>query len=80
MQLQEAMESRKEELMHKLILFNVFKVKQQQLFELSLDQLEQAYETITGAAHPHSGIDAIQWTNNSKWGKRARRYPVRSHD
>ncbi|GGE35831.1 hypothetical protein GCM10011391_13250 [Pullulanibacillus camelliae] len=80
MQLQESMESKKEELVNKLISFNVFKIKQKQLFELSLEQLEHAYDKIVGAAHPHSGVGAIQWTNKTKRRRQARRHPIRSHD
>ncbi|GGH83899.1 hypothetical protein JOD43_000789 [Pullulanibacillus pueri] len=64
--LREAVEKRREELINKLITFDVYKVQHKHLFELSLSQLEKEYDHLLNASHPHGGMGSIQWTHSHK--------------
>jgi hypothetical protein len=58
-----ALENRREELISKLITYNIFKKQDKQLFELSLQELEDEYKEIKCQCHPHSSVSSIQWKN-----------------
>ncbi|CAN7401625.1 Fur-regulated basic protein FbpA [Rossellomorea sp. LjRoot5] len=64
--LQEAINKRKNELINKLIVHNIFKKDDKQLFELSLRELENEYLYIQRECHPHSDSGSVHWKNCSK--------------
>lgn len=61
--LNETIESRRNDLINKLIENGQYKKDGKHLFELSLLDLENEYYKITSKNHPHSGIDSIRWIN-----------------
>jgi hypothetical protein len=61
--LRKAVESRRLELINKLIAFGVYKKEEQHLFELSLTDLENEFKKFIGDQHPHSEIESIHWVN-----------------
>ncbi|MCR8847499.1 Fur-regulated basic protein FbpA [Rossellomorea sp. SC111] len=63
---QEAPNKRRNELINKLIVHNIFKKGDKQLFELTLKELENEYYYIQKECHPHCDIGSIQWKNCSK--------------
>ncbi|WP_312857715.1 Fur-regulated basic protein FbpA [Bacillus haikouensis] len=58
-----ALEKRREELINKLITYNIFKKHDKQLFELTLQELEDEYKEVTCQCHPHSSTSSIHWKN-----------------
>ena len=58
----ESLESRRQELINKLITYNVYKIDQKHLFELSLPQLEGAYKKFQAdiECHQNGGSESIQ--------------------
>lgn len=54
-------EKKRQKLIKKLITFDIYKVGNKQLFELSLTELENEYKSLQKTTHPHSGMDSIQW-------------------
>ncbi|MGG3912848.1 Fur-regulated basic protein FbpA [Rossellomorea vietnamensis] len=63
---QEAINKRRNDLINKLIVHNIFKKGDKQLFELTLRELEKEYHYIQKECHPHNDIGSIQWKNCSK--------------
>ncbi|BCB03653.1 Fur-regulated basic protein FbpA [Bacillus sp. KH172YL63] len=59
--LQEAIQNRRNELINKLIIHNVFKKEDKQLFELTLQELEIEYRSLRRRGHPHNDTGSIQW-------------------
>jgi hypothetical protein len=55
-------EQRREKLINKLIAFDIFKIEDKQLFELSLSELEYTYRKLKSQFHPHGEFGSIQWT------------------
>jgi Fur-regulated basic protein A len=64
--LQEAINNRRNELINKLIVHNIFKKGDKQLFELTLRELEDEYHYIQNECHPHSDVSSIHWKNCTK--------------
>ncbi len=64
--LQDAMHKRKNELINKLIAHNLFKKGDKQLFELTLQELEDEFKHIQGECHPHNDVGSIQWKKRVK--------------
>ncbi|WP_044337167.1 Fur-regulated basic protein FbpA [Rossellomorea aquimaris] len=64
--LQDAIHNRRNELINKLIFHNIFKKGNKQLFELTLQELEDEFKYIQNESHPHSDIGSIQWKNCAK--------------
>ncbi|WP_341357934.1 Fur-regulated basic protein FbpA [Rossellomorea sp. y25] len=64
--LQEAIQNRRNELINKLIIHNIFKKGHKQLFELTLQELEDEFKYIQQESHPHSDVGSIQWKNCAK--------------
>ncbi|MFI8574403.1 Fur-regulated basic protein FbpA [Rossellomorea aquimaris] len=64
--LQEAIHNRRNELINKLIVHNIFKKGDKQLFELTLQELEDEYKYLQKECHPHSDVGSIHWKNCSK--------------
>ncbi|MEK4535998.1 Fur-regulated basic protein FbpA [Peribacillus sp. FSL K6-1552] len=56
------MEEIRRKLINKLIVFNVYKNKEQ-LLNLSLKELENEYKRIQLDSHPHCDTGSINWTN-----------------
>jgi len=61
--LREAVETRRNELISKLIELDQYKKDGKHLFELTLSDLEYEYFKIQSKNHPHSGMDSIRWRN-----------------
>jgi hypothetical protein len=59
----EAVEKKRQKLINKLMTFEVFKVDQKQLFELSLLELRNELKRVQKTTHPHSGMNSIKWVN-----------------
>ncbi len=57
--LRQAVENRRLELIKKLLAFGVY--KKEELFELSLTDLENEFRNFIGDQHPHSEIESIHW-------------------
>ncbi|WP_175989213.1 Fur-regulated basic protein FbpA [Bacillus sp. Marseille-Q1617] len=57
------LERRREELINKLITYNIFKKNGKQLFELTLQELEKEYQEAKSHCHPHSSASSIHWKN-----------------
>ncbi|WP_299741261.1 Fur-regulated basic protein FbpA [uncultured Rossellomorea sp.] len=64
--LQEAIHNRRNELINKLIIHNIFKKGHKQLFELTLQELEDEFKYIQQESHPHSDVGSIKWKNCAK--------------
>ncbi|KAA0564437.1 Fur-regulated basic protein FbpA [Rossellomorea aquimaris] len=64
--LQEAIHNRRNELINKLIVHNIFKKGDKQLFELTLQELEDEYKYLQKECHPHSDVGSIHWRNCGK--------------
>ncbi|PFG06429.1 Fur-regulated basic protein FbpA [Bacillus sp. es.034] len=64
--LHEANNKRRNELINKLIVHNVFKKGNKQLFELTLRELEDEYHYIQKESHPHSDVGSIHWKTYTK--------------
>ena len=60
--LRKAVEIRRNELINKLIAFNLYKKEGRHLFELSLTELEIEYKKALAHTHPHSDMGSIRWT------------------
>jgi Fur-regulated basic protein A len=63
---QETLQKRRNELVNKLIVHNIFKKGDKQLFELTLQELENEYKYIQKECHPHSDVGSIHWKNHVK--------------
>lgn len=63
---QEAIHNRRNELINKLIVHNIFKKGDKQLFELTLQELEDEYKYLQKECHPHSDVGSIHWKNCPK--------------
>jgi hypothetical protein len=61
--LRKVVESRRNELINKLIECDQFKKDGKHLFELTLSELEYEYFRIHEKEHPHSGYSSIKWRN-----------------
>lgn len=61
-QLRNSVEKRREKLINKLFVFNVFKIDGQQLYELPLSILEREYRKYKSEYHPHGEFGSIKWT------------------
>lgn len=61
--LDQTLEARREELINKLITYNIFKKSDKQLFELTLHELEDEYQEVKSHCHPHSSTSSIHWRN-----------------
>lgn len=64
--LQETLQKRRDELVNKLIFHNIFTKGNKQLFELTLQELEEEYKYIKEGCHPHSDIGSIHWKKQVK--------------
>ncbi len=62
----DAEDKRRTELINKLIMYNVYKRDEKQLFELTLKELEDEYTVLQGDDHPHCNMGSIHWKNRSK--------------
>ncbi|MGX1264436.1 hypothetical protein RKD55_002240 [Rossellomorea marisflavi] len=60
------MTQRRNELINKLIVHNVYKIGERQLFELSLEELEEEFRSIKKECHPHTESGSIHWVNVAK--------------
>ncbi|MGM0900697.1 Fur-regulated basic protein FbpA [Mesobacillus maritimus] len=54
-------EKRRQKLINLLILFNVYKKDDQQLYEMTLAKLEFEYNRYKLLNHPHGEFGSIQW-------------------
>jgi hypothetical protein len=61
--LRKVVETRRNELINKLIESDQFKKDGRHLFELTLSELEYEYFKIQTTEHPHSGSSSIKWRN-----------------
>jgi hypothetical protein len=64
--LRQALESRRNELINKLIAFNHYKKEDKHLFELSLTDLEREYKKVQSNKHPHNETGSIHWINKNR--------------
>jgi hypothetical protein len=64
--LRDAVEKRRQKLIRKLMNFDVYKVNQKHLFELTLTELEKEYKILQRTTHPHNGVNSIQWVNHDE--------------
>ncbi|MBP3038440.1 Fur-regulated basic protein FbpA [Bacillaceae bacterium Marseille-Q3522] len=64
--LRQAVETRRKEIINKLITFNVYKKDDKHLYELSLSKLEHEYKKIQAEVHPHSEFGSIHWTTRKR--------------
>ncbi|RIW34630.1 Fur-regulated basic protein FbpA [Bacillus salacetis] len=60
-EVKEAVESRRNELISKLIKMEKYKTNETNLFELSLSDLEYTFYKNQLNGHPHGGMDSIRW-------------------
>lgn len=61
--LREEDEKRRQKLIKKLITFDLYKINNKHLFELTLYELEKEYKRVKSTAHPHSGLNSIHWVD-----------------
>ena len=61
--LREAIDSRRDELIGKLLDLEHYKLEEKHLYELTITELEYIYFKQQTAVHPHSGHDSIVWKN-----------------
>jgi hypothetical protein len=54
-------EKRRQKLINLLILFNVYKKEDHQLYEMTLSKLEFEYKRYKLLNHPHGEFGSIQW-------------------
>ncbi|MBD8004815.1 Fur-regulated basic protein FbpA [Bacillus norwichensis] len=60
-QITQTVESRRKELIDKLVMMGVYKHGDKHLFELSLRELEYKYRKVRSSSHPHSQTGSIRW-------------------
>jgi len=53
-------EKKRQKLINKLIFLNLYKIEDQQLYEMSLAKLEKEYRRYKSLNHPHSEFGSIQ--------------------
>jgi hypothetical protein len=54
-------EKKRQKLINKLIFLNVYKIEDQQLYEMPLRKLENEYRKYKLQNHPHGEFSSIQW-------------------
>ncbi|WP_066304437.1 Fur-regulated basic protein FbpA [Bacillus sp. FJAT-29814] len=54
-------EKKRQKLINKLIFLNVYKIEDQQLYEMPLRKLENEYRRYKLQNHPHGEFGSIQW-------------------
>jgi hypothetical protein len=54
-------EKKRQKLINKLIFLNVYKIEDQQLYEMPLRKLENEYRKYKIQNHPHGEFSSIQW-------------------
>lgn len=59
--LRKPVEERRQEIIDKLIVLDVYKKDDKHLFELTLTELEKAYEELEKNSHPHGNFRSIKW-------------------
>lgn len=64
--LRETVEKKRNKLIKKLIIFNVFKKEENHLFQLSLKELENEYKKFKANSHPHAGFGSIKLNCSSR--------------
>ncbi len=57
-----SIEKRRQKLINKLVMFNIYKIEGKQLYEVSLSTLQSEYKKIQKHYHPHGEFDSIRWT------------------
>ncbi|KMK97172.1 Fur-regulated basic protein FbpA [Rossellomorea marisflavi] len=57
---------RRNELINKLIVHKVYKKGERQLFELTLEELEEEFRCVKKECHPHTESGSIHWVNGAK--------------
>lgn len=60
--LRKAVEDRRNKLINKLLAYKVYKKDDKHLFELSLRELEDEYNSYQSYCHPHNDFGSIHWT------------------
>ncbi|KHD84728.1 Fur-regulated basic protein FbpA [Heyndrickxia ginsengihumi] len=63
--LHQAVENRRNELINKLIAFDIYKKEGKHLFELTLSELEAEYKALQSNFHPHCEVESIHWINKN---------------
>lgn len=58
---QKAIEERRKLLIDKLIAFNLYKIEDKHLFQLTLTELESEYRRFFSQSHPHDHFGSIKW-------------------
>lgn len=61
-----AMEERRQEIIDRLIVLDVYKKDDKHLFELTLTELDQAYKEVEKNSHPHGNLRSIKWSGRKK--------------
>ncbi|MCM3587312.1 Fur-regulated basic protein FbpA [Mesobacillus maritimus] len=54
-------EKKRQKLINKLILLNVYKIEDKQLYEMTLAKLDYEYRKYKSQNHPHGEFGSIQW-------------------
>ncbi|MCM3766038.1 Fur-regulated basic protein FbpA [Neobacillus niacini] len=54
-------DKKRQKLINKLIFLNVYKIEDQQLYEMPLRKLENEYRRYKLQNHPHGEFGSIQW-------------------
>ncbi|WP_317948623.1 Fur-regulated basic protein FbpA [Rossellomorea marisflavi] len=54
---------RRNELINKLIMHKVYKKGERQLFELTIEELEEEFRSVKKECHPHTESGSIHWIN-----------------
>lgn len=54
-------DKKRQKLINKLIFLNVYKIEDQQLYEMPLRKLENEYRRYKIQNHPHGEFGSIQW-------------------
>ncbi len=74
MMLQETVETRRTELINKLITLGVFKINEKRLFDSTLTELENEYNSVDAAMHPHSELGSIRFSKKKEKTNKKREF------
>lgn len=58
-------EERRNKMIDKLLAYNIYKVEDKQLYQLTLPELETVYLNYQITYHPHGEMSSIQWNRNN---------------
>lgn len=59
--LRNSVEERRQDIIDKLIVLDVYKKDDKHLFELTLMELDKAYKELEKNSHPHGNLRSIKW-------------------